>query len=103
MNMLIFNTLPLSLFPVAISVIIYGIFRTKLKPWEIFLSSWYVSMFAVFNIYSVWYSMYVQPYLPEFYYSSIAGAIAIVFGLVFLSLLITGIVTIVYSILKKQK
>jgi len=103
MNLLIFNILPLSLFPVAISVIIYGIFRTKLKPWEIFLSSWYASMFVVFNIYSVWYSIYVRPYLPEFYYSSIAGAIGIVFGLVFLSFLITGILTIVYLVLKKQK
>jgi hypothetical protein len=102
MNMLIFNILPLSLFPVAISVIIYGIFRTKLKPWEIFLSSWYASMFVVFNIYSVWYSIYVRPYLPEFYYSSIAGAIAIVFGLVFLSFLITGILTTVYLVLKKK-
>jgi len=101
-NMLIFNILPLSLFPVAISVIIYGIFRTKLKLWEIFLSSWYASMFLVFNIYSVWYSIYVRPYLPEFYYSSIAGAIAIVFGLVFLSFLITGILTTVYLVLKKK-
>ncbi len=102
MNMLIFNILPLSLFPVAISVIIYGIFRTKLKPWEIFLSSWYASMFVVFNIYSVWYSINVRPYLSEFYYSSIAGAIAIVFGLVFLSFLITGILTTVYLVLKKK-
>ena len=31
MNTLVLNVLPLSLFPVAISVIIYGIFRTKLK------------------------------------------------------------------------
>jgi len=102
MNMLIFNILPISLFPVAMSVIIYGIFRTKLKPWEIFFSSWYASMFVVFNIYSVWYSIYVRPYLPEFYYSSIAGAIAIVIGLVFLSFLITGILTTVYLVLKKK-
>ena len=102
MNMLIFNVLPLSLFPVAISVIIYGIFRTKLKPWEIFLSSWYASMFVVFNIYSIWYSIYVRPYLPEFYYSSIAGAMALAFGLVFLSFLITGILTTVYLVLKKK-
>ncbi len=102
MNMLIFNILPLSLFPVAISVIIYGIFRTKLKPWEIFLSSWYASMFVVFNIYSVWYSIYVRPYLPEFYYSSIAGAIAIWIGLVFLSFLITSIFTTVYLVLNKK-
>lgn len=103
MNMLIFNVLPLSFFPVAISVVVYGIFRKKLKPWEIFLSSGYASMFAVFSIYSVWYSIYVQPHLPEYYYSSVAGAIAITFGLVFLSLLIAGIITIIYLILKKQK
>jgi len=102
MNVLIFNILPLSLFPVAVSVIIYGIFRTKLKPWEIFLSSWYASMFVVFNIYSIWYSIYVLPYLPEFYYSSIAGAIAIWIGLVFLSFLISGILTTVYLVLKKK-
>jgi len=102
MNILIFNILPLSLFPVAISVIIYGIFRTKLKPMEIFLCGWYASTFAVFNIYSVWYSIYVRPYLPEFYYSSIAGAIAIWMGLVFVSFLITGILTTVYLLLKKK-
>ena len=102
MNILIFNVLPLSLFPVAISIIIYGIFRTKLKPWEILLSSWYASTFAVFNIYSVWYSINVRPYLPEFYYSSIAGAIVIWMGLVFLSFLITGIITTVYLVLKKK-
>ena len=43
-----------------------------------------------------------MPYLPKFYYSSIAGAIAIVFGLVFLSFLITGILTTVYLVLKKK-
>ena len=102
MNILIFNILPLSLFPVAVSVIIYGIFRTKLKPWEILLSSWYASVFVVFNIYSIWYSIYVLPYLPEFYYSSIAGAIAIWMGLVFLSFLISGILTGVYLVLKKK-
>jgi hypothetical protein len=101
-NMLIFNVLALSLFPVAISVIVYGILRTKLKPWEIFLSSWYAAMFVAFNIYSIWYSIYVLPYLPEFYYSSIAGAIAIWLGLVFLSFLIAGIITTVYSLLKKK-
>lgn len=100
---MVLSVLPLSLFPVAISVIIYGIFKIKLKSWEFFLSSWYVSMFVVFTIYDVWWSLYVRPYLPDFYYSSIAGAIAVVLGLVFLSFLIAGIVTIVYVILKKQK
>jgi len=103
MNTLVFSVLPLSLLPVAISVIIYGIFRIKLKPWEIFLSSWYVSMFAVFTIYDVWWSLYVRPYLPEFYYSSIAGAIALVLGFVFLSFLTAGIFSILYVILRKEK
>jgi len=104
MNMLIFNVLPLSLFPVAISVIIYGIFRTKLKPWEIFLSSWYASMFAVLAIYSVWYSIYERPYLdPDVGFIGAAVAIFLFLSLVFLSFLIAGILTIVYLILKKQK
>ena len=109
MNTLVLNVLPLSLFPVAISVIIYGIFRTKLKTWEIFLSSCYASMFAVFATYYVWYSIYVRPYLPEFDRSADVGfigaaaAIALALSLVFLSFLIAGILTIVYLILKKQK
>lgn len=103
MNTLVLVVLPLSLFPVAFSIIIYGIFRIKLKPWEIFLSSWYVSIFVVFTGYQIWWTLYVQPYLPEFYYSSIAVAIVLVLGLVFLSFLIAGIFTIVYVILKKPK
>jgi len=102
-NQLVLVVLPLSLFPVAISVIIYGIFRIKLKAWEIFLSSWYASMFVVFTAYDVWYSLYVEPYLPEFYYSSIAGAIVLTLGFVFLSFLIAGILTIIYATLKKPK
>ena len=97
--------LPLSLFPVAISVIIYGVFRIKLRAWEFFLSSWYVSMFIVFvGYYGWWYPLYVEPYLPEFYYSSFAAGMAfILFLLVPLAFLIAGILTIVYVILKKQK
>ena len=47
---LIFSVFPLSLLAVAISVIIYGIFRTRLKVWEIFLSSWYVSVFVAYAV-----------------------------------------------------
>lgn len=103
MNILVLNILPLSLLPVAVSILIYGTFRTKLRLWEIFLSTWYVSLFVVFAIYEVWEALYVQPYLPEFYYSSIAGAIAEVLGLVLLSFLIAGILSIVYVKVKKQK
>jgi hypothetical protein len=95
MTMLILIIL-LSLFPVACSIIIYGIFRIKLKPWEIFLSSWYVSIFVVFTVYQVSTE-------PASSYSSIAGAVAVVIGLAMLSILIAGILTILYVILKKQK
>lgn len=103
MNELILVVLPLSLLPVAVSVIVYGTFRTKLKPWEIFLPTWYASIFAVFIIYNVWWSLCVRPYLPEFYYSSFAGWMASVLGLVFLSFLVAIILTIVYVVLRKQK
>jgi len=103
MNILVFSVFPLALLPTAVSVIIYGVFRIKLRAWEFFLSSWYVSVFAVFTIYQVWWSLFVRPHLPEFYYSSVAGAIALALGLVLLSFLIAGILTIVYVILKKPK
>jgi len=103
MNTLVLVALPLSLLPVAISVIICGIFRIKLKAWEIFLSSWYVSMFAVFMNYNVWWSLYIHPYLPEFYYSPLASWMGLILNLVFLSFLIAGIITIIYTILKKPK
>lgn len=103
MNTLVLVVLPLSLFPVAIAIIIYGICRIRLKPLEIFLSTWYVSMYVVFIVYGVWWSLYVRPHQPEFYYSSIAGAIALALGLIFLSFLIAGILTIIYVTLKRQK
>jgi len=96
MNTLVLVVLPLSLFPVSVSIIIYGIFRMKLKPWEIFLSSWYASIFVIFTIYEV----SSEPASP---YSSIAGAIGILLTLVFLSLLTASIVTILYVIPKKEK
>ncbi len=103
MNILLFNILPLALLPTSVSVIIYGVFRIKLKAWEFFLSSWYASIFVVFTVYQIWWTLYVQPYLPEFYYSSIAGAIVLAFGFVLLAFIIAGILTIVYVKLKKRK
>jgi len=96
MDTLVLVVLPLSLLPVAMSVIIYGIFRIKLRFWEFFLSGWYVSTFVVFTI----YQLSSEPASP---YSSIAGAIAVVLGLLSLSFLIAGIISMVYVILKKQK
>jgi len=103
MNVLIFEVLPLSLLPVAISIMIYGIFKIRLKSWEFFLSSWYMSVFLVFTIYQIWWSLFVRPHLSEFYYSSIAGAIGFALGLVFLSFLIAGVFTFFYVLLKEPK
>jgi hypothetical protein len=103
MNTLIYNILPWALLPVAFAVIVYGIFRTKLRAREMFLSSWYVTVFIVFIIYGVWWALYVEPNLPEFYYSSIAGGIALALGLVLLSFIIAGILTIIYVVFKRQK
>ena len=47
---LIFSVFSLSLLAVAVSVIIYGIFRIRLRVWEIFLSSWYVSIFVAYAV-----------------------------------------------------
>jgi len=102
MNQLIIVLL-LSLFPVAFAVIIYGIFRIKLKPWEIFLSSWYASFALIIIASSIWSALQPRPPPGEFYYSSIAGAMGFALGLVFLSLLMAGFFTIVYVTLKKPK
>jgi len=103
MNQL-FLVLLLSLFPVAFSVIVYGTFRIRLKPWEIFLSSWYASFALIIIASSIWSALQPPPPPPsELHYSSIAGAIAFALGLVFLSFLMASIITIVYVTLKKPK
>jgi len=99
MNILIFTVLPLALLPVAISVLVYGIFRIRLKAWEFLLSSWYVVTFVVFTAYQLWWSLVIRPNLPDFYYSSIAGAIALSIGLVILAFIIAGVLTIIYAVL----
>jgi hypothetical protein len=87
MNMLVLSVFVLSLLPVAISVILYGLFRIRLRAWEMFLPSWYVSVFAVFTIGA-------RPAASQ--YSSIAGGLGEFFGQVFLSLFIAIILTVVY-------
>lgn len=76
---LIFSVFPLSLLPTAISVIIYGIFRIRLRVWEIFLSSWYVSIFIAY-----------------------AAGISDFLWRVLLGLLAAGIANIVYVFLKRR-
>lgn len=91
--------LPLSLFPVAVSVIIYGIFRIKLKASEIFLSLWYASIFTGLIYYSVWYYLNINPYQPAI--SDIGEAIVLAFICAFLTFPIAGILAIIYLIVKK--
>ena len=91
--------LPLSLFPVAISVIIYGIFRIKLKASEVFLSLWYTSIFTGAISYSVWYYLNINPYQPAI--SNISEAISSAFNFAFLTFPVTGILTIIYLKVKK--
>lgn len=90
-NTLVLNILPLTLLPLAISVTIYGIFKTKLNPLEIFLSSWYISTFEALAFFSFGAasSHGCVPYPPPQF--------------VFLSFLIAGILTIIYLVLKRQK
>lgn len=102
-NILIYSILPLALLPTAISIIIYGILRIKLKAWEFLLSTWYASAFMVFTGYQIWWILYVQPNLPDFYYSSAAGAILLTLSLVFLAFLIAGILTIIYKTIREPK
>jgi hypothetical protein len=85
---------PLSFFPVSISIIIYGIFRKKLNALEIFLSSWYASIFAGLIYDGVWYYLNINPYQPP-------ETVGVAFTFAFLSLPIACILTIVYLILKK--
>lgn len=102
-DLLIFNVLPLSLLPVAITVIIYGLFVERLKLWEIFFPSWYVSLFVVLTIYEIWLFYFVKPYLPEFYYSSFAARLAYILSVLLpTSFLYAVIFTIAYVKLRKQ-
>lgn len=91
-----------SLLPLAISVIIFGIFRTKLEAWEFFLSSWYTSIFVVFGVYEVWWTILVQPYVSHFHYSA-AGALVRDLLFVGLAFLIAGLLTIVYAVVKEPE
>jgi len=96
---IIFFVIPVSLLLESISVLIYGIFKTKLKPWEVFLSSFYVTAFVSFT---VWIFMQRA---PASYYSSAASAIGAFLWSLILSLFIAGItagvLTVVYSIFKQ--
>jgi len=94
---------PIALLLEAISVVVYGIFRIKLKPWEIFLSSWYVSIVgSVFLVFALW-----MPRTPASPYSSLASAIGVFLGLLFGAFLVAGVIagitTIVYGMLKEPR
>ena len=94
---------PISLLFEAISIIVYGIYRIKLRAWEIFLSSWYVSILAIFVIYAVWLILY-PPWEPEnFYYTTFAASIAPLAPFPYYALFPAAIFTIVYMKYKKPQ
>jgi hypothetical protein len=102
--------LPISLLLEAISIIIYGIFKIKLKAWEIFLSSWYVSLVGPFAILSIYYVFYPIPYTPPPEEigpippsASLYAGISALFTFLILSLLPATICTIVYIKYKKTE
>lgn len=94
---------PLSLLSVAISVTAYSLFRARLWAWQVFLSSWYVSIYAVFAGYDVWWFVFVRPYLRPPYYFSGAGAIALDMFRVGLAFFIAGIFTIAYLGFRRRR
>jgi len=92
---LLVQNLRISLFSFAISAIIYGIYGTRLKTWEMLLSSWYVTMSLFFVVRDVWWS------LQEAHYISGAGAIMSDLFFVTLAFPVAGISTLVYDMLRK--
>lgn len=95
---MILFVIPISLLLESISVIIYGIFKTEMKPWQIFLSSFYVSVIAVWIL---------MPHTQASPYSSFAGGLGEFLSSLFQSLffagIIAGILTIVYGYLGNQQ
>jgi len=102
--------LPISFLLEAISIVIYGIYRIKLKAGEIFLCSWYISVFVIFVIYAVWLILY-PPWAPppeEYIYpinpsGSLYSGMTAIYTLLLLSLLPAAICTIVYIKFKKPQ
>ena len=98
-----FIVFPLSFLSVAILFLAYGVFKARLWGWQVFLSSWYMLIYAVFASYDVWWFIFVRPYLrPPFYFSG-AGANALDMFRAGLAFFIAGIFTIAYIGLKRQK
>ena len=98
-----FFIFPISLLFEATAIIIYGIFKIKLRAWEIFISSWYVSIFAVLIAYTVWLTLY-PPWKPEnesFYYSSFASSIGPLLTFPYYALIPAAVCTVVYVKYKK--
>lgn len=100
----------ISLLLVAISIIIYGIYKIKLKAWEIFFSSWYISLVAPFGIASIYFMLWPIPYTPpseEIYppppgSASLGAGIDTFLTFITLSFLSAAICTEVYLKFKKK-
>lgn len=99
---LMYIILPRALLPLAISIIIYGVLRTKLRPWQILLATWYTSIYAVSTAYTIWWTVFILPYLEHIYISG-GGVIARDMLLTVLALIPATISSIIYLTLKKTK
>jgi len=99
--------LPISFLLEAISIIIYGMYKIKLRAREIFISSWYVSVFVILIIYYIWWSIQWTPPPKETYYippsASLYAGIALIYTVLLLSLLPATICTILYIKYKKPQ
>lgn len=95
--------LPISLFLEAASILIYGVYRIKLRAWEIFVSSWIVSTFVIFAVYAVWLFIY-PPWKPDgVYYTSFAASVAPLLSIPFYSIFPAAVCTIVYMKYRKPQ
>jgi hypothetical protein len=99
--------LPISFLLEAISIIIYGMYKIKLKAWEIFLSSWYVSVFVILIVYYVWWSIQWTPPPEEIYpiqpSASLYAGIALIYTVLLLTFFPAAICTILYIKYKKPQ
>jgi len=97
--------LPISFLLEAISIIIYGMCKIKLRAREIFISSWYVSVFVILIIYYIWWSIQWTPPPKEIYpiqpSASLYAGIALLYTVLLLSFLPAAICTILYIKYKK--
>lgn len=94
---------PLSVLPVALCVVAYGVSRERVAAWLILLSSWFVLIYGVFAVYDVWWLVFIFPYITGTPYSGGAGPIALAMLLVFLAFVVACVFTGIYIAIKQPK